>query len=98
MANKVLLLLKMEVSELMRAARITAIIRPRRPGEKRGLRGQPAGEGQLCRGPRSLQYPEEPGVWGGDGLQEVPIWAGKESKSHGGRLLGKHCLCLALRP
>lgn len=41
MANKVLLLLKMEVSELMRAARITAIIRPRRPGERRGLRGQP---------------------------------------------------------
>ena len=34
MANRVLLLLKMEVSELMRAAMITAIIRPRRPGER----------------------------------------------------------------
>lgn len=36
MANKVLLLLKMEVSELIRAAMITAIIRPRRPGERQG--------------------------------------------------------------
>ena len=32
MVNRVLLLLKMEVSELMRAAMITATIRPRRPG------------------------------------------------------------------
>lgn len=39
MANRVLLLLKMEVSELMRAAMITAIIRPRRPGGRQGLRG-----------------------------------------------------------
>lgn len=35
MANRVLLLLKMEVRELMRAAMITAIIRPRRPGKRR---------------------------------------------------------------
>lgn len=36
MANRVLLLLKMEVSELIRAAMITAIIRPRRPEERQG--------------------------------------------------------------
>lgn len=40
MVNRVLLLLKMEVSELMRAAMNTAIIRPRRPGERRGRQGR----------------------------------------------------------
>lgn len=34
MANRVLLLLKIEVSELMRAAMITAIIRPRSPRQR----------------------------------------------------------------
>lgn len=40
MVNRVLLLLKMEVSELMRAAMNTAIIRPRRPGERWGRQGR----------------------------------------------------------
>lgn len=35
MVNKVLLLLKMEAKEDMRAASITASIRPRKPGQKR---------------------------------------------------------------
>lgn len=65
MANSVLLLLKMEVSELMRAAMITAIIKPRRPGERRGLCGQLVMK--ALPGTMEAAAPTETGVWVGMG-------------------------------
>ena len=62
MANRVLLLLKMEVSELMRAAMITAIIRPRRPGERRGVCGPLTRESRSARSYRGYQRPAESGA------------------------------------
>lgn len=45
MVNRVLLLLKMEAKEDMRAANITANIRPRKPGKK--SRGKNGGESRI---------------------------------------------------
>lgn len=84
MANKVLLLLKMEVSELMRAARITAIIRPRRPGERRGLRGQPPPGATEAAGSSRAQ-----GLGVGVASPQVPIRVREDCRRPRGRLLDR---------